>query len=258
MSEVFVLYEGVTEENLLEKLKKKQIIHYDTPVKCKSKGFKREIINILKPLSGESETFDEEGDSIGIVMFHDMDSGKRIDDIRKSTEDAVNEALEIVKRDRLSFSESPKYPNVYFIRNRSPAFDFVLHIAQRNHAKGLPSFENCTTDDYILDLAIRTRTIEGLKEFQEAKKNNSLLTAREIQKKIVKEIPSILEKNGITLKEAKGFVNLYIAVLQIGGEGSLRYRELPGKVVEHAQEEDVREVLESWIAAFHMIERDDS
>lgn len=257
MSKVFVLYEGITEMNLLEKLKKKQFIHYDTPVKCKSKGFKREIIDILKPLSRESETLGE-GDSIGIVMFRDMDSGKAIDDIKRSAENAINEALEMFKRDRLSFSQSPEYPNVYFIRNKRPTFDFILHIAQRNHAEELPRFGNCTTDDYILDLAIRTGTIENLKEFKEAKKNNLHLTAGEIQKKIVKEIPSILGRNGIKLKEAKGFVNLYIAVLQIGGKGSLRYCELPGEVVEHARDKDVRDVLESWITAFQMIRRDDS
>lgn len=251
--EIIVLIEGKTEEETLKALKEKRKIHYEKPERCRPPEFRTKIKNYLEPHLKESPPVE---DSIGIVVIRDCDSGKCPDDYKKSTENAIKESLKDAGiREKVELLQHPEHLNIFFVKKKNLNFTVILHVAQNRSIEGIDTsnFKNSTTDDYILDLAMRIKTIENLDEFIEAKQKNPKLIPEEVQKKIKSEIFGILQKNGIVLKEAKSFVNLYIAVLQIGGEGSLRYRELPGKVIEHAREEDIKEVFDSWIAAFNII-----
>lgn len=246
---ILVMSEGLTEKNALNKLRERKIIEFDDLVLTGSAGtFHKRAVDILYPRF-------ELGSPFNIVIMRDLDSGKTVEKIKESTRNAMRKALEKARIDeKIEFENHQEYSNIFFIEKIRSKFSVVLHIAQIESDRG---FKNCTTDDYILNLAMRTKTIENLKEFGEARKENPQLTPEEVQRKIKEEILPTLEENGIRVREAKGLVNLYIAVLQIGGEGSLRYGELPGEVIERAEEEDIREVFESWIAAFNVIKEVD-
>ena len=247
---ILALFEGITEENTLNGLKNRRFIEFDVleNIKGSSGGFRKAAVHILS-------TYFKLGKPLGVVILRDLDSGKAVEDVRKSTEDAVNEALdnaEVENNIRLEHRDS----NIFFAKNEHPNFMIVLHIAERRCIEGIPTFKNCTTDDYVLDLALRKSTIEDLPEFKKAQEKNPGLTAEVVQRKITSEILEILEQNGLRFEEAKNFVDLYIAVLQLRSKhkkGSISYSGLPGKVIEHARQEDVEEVFESWITAFKMV-----
>ncbi|KYK29650.1 MAG: hypothetical protein AYK19_19385 [Theionarchaea archaeon DG-70-1] len=248
--DVLVLFEGRTEENTLKKLRKRKIIDYDKLEPTEPAEFHQKIKDLLyiRVLINQP---------ICLVVLRDLDAQRKVDNIKKSTEDAVAKALAMAKIERkVELLQHSAHPNVFFFKSYNPDFNIVLHIAQRRPIEGVPAFRNHTTDDYTFDLAMRTETIANLPEFKNAQKRNPTLTPEEIQRKITSEIFGILKENGIAVMEAKQFVNLYIAVLQIGGRGSLRYSELPGKVIEHAKKKDIEEVFESWIAAFNTVKEE--
>jgi hypothetical protein len=251
---IVVLLEGKTEINTLAKLCDKRIIRYDKHVTCGSREFYRNIVQYLQPLVRESDPPIEGETPRTFVILRDLDSGRELQDVKRSTEDAVNEALGRETGERIKLLQHSRFSNIFFVKNRKFNFIIVLHIAQRRCIEGVPTFRNCTTDDYVLDLALRKETIENLPEFKKAQENNPDLNPEDIQNKVKSEIFGILEDNGIEFREAKGVVNLYIAVLQLGGEGSMRYAELPGKMIEHARQEDIEEVFESWVTAFKIAE----
>ena len=245
---ILALFEGKTEENTLNGLKIRKHIEFDflENTKSSSVGFRKAVVNILS-------VYLKKGEPLGVIMLCDLDKGKTVEDVRKSIEDAVNETLDVAKIEK-SIRLVKKESNIFFAENEHPHFAVVLHIAQKRCIEGIPAFKNCTTDGYVLDLALRKKTIENLPEFKKAQEKKPDLKPEDIQNKIKTEILGILKDNGIELREAKGFVNLYIAVLQLGDEGSMPYSGLPGKVIAHARQEDVEEVFESWITAFNMVE----
>ena len=245
---ILALFEGVTEENILNGLKKRKFIEFDVLGNTggSSGRFRKATIDILFP-------YFKIGKPLGVVILRDLDSGKTAEDVRKSTEDALNEALHNAEIET-SIKLVQRDSNIFFAKNEHPKFMIVLHIAQKRCIEGIPAFKNCTTDGYVLDLALRKETIENLPEFKKAQEKKPDLKPEDIQNKIKTEILGILKDNGIELREAKGFVNLYIAVLQLGDEGSMPYSGSPGKVIAHARQEDVEEVFESWITAFNMVE----
>jgi hypothetical protein len=244
---ILALFEGKTEENTLNGLKIRKYIEFDflKNTKGSSVGFRKAVVDILS-------VYLKKGEPLGVVMVCDLDRGKTVEDVRKSIEDAVNETLDVAKIEK-SIRLVHKESNIFFAENVDPTFVVVLHIAQKRCIEGIPPFKNCTTDDYVLDLALRKETIKNLPEFRKAQEKNPDLIPEDIQNKIKSEIFGMLKDNGIELGEAKGFVNLYIAVLQLGGEGSIPYSGLPGKVIAHARQEDVEEVFKSWITAFRMV-----
>ena len=248
---ILALFEGVTEENILNGLKKRKFIEFDVLGNTggSSGRFRKATIDILFP-------YFKIGKPLGVVILRDLDSGKTAEDVRKSTEDALNEALHNAEIET-SIKLVQRDSNIFFAKNEHPKFMIVLHIAQKRCIKGIPTFKNCTTDDYVLDLALRKEAIENLPEFKEAQEKNPGLTAEVVQRKVTSEILNLLEQNGLRFGEAKNFVDLYIAVLQLRSKhrkGSIPYSGLPGKVIAHARQEDVEEVFESWITAFKMVE----
>jgi len=247
--EVVVFLEGDTEKNVIEKLRKKGSITYDDHRKCgSSRNFRTKLINYLEPIVRKSPSLKE---SYTLVVLRDLDSGKSVEDIKKSTEEAIKKAFEKTGIP-VEFIQHQRYSNIFLFNCTDPEIKVVLHVAQPRFIDGLPEFKNCTTDDYVLDLALRPKTIANLPEFISAKKQKKDLTPEKIQKKVKLEIFQILKGNGIELDEAKKFVNIYIASLQLG-EG-MTYTHLPGKVIEHAEKEDIKDVYESWIAAFRFTE----
>ena len=238
--ELIVFLEGKTEINTIETLKSLEIIRFGDYIEYKNSGkFKEKIYKSLDAVAGEP---------INMVVLRDLDSGVSIESVVQSTEDALKKVYTEIP---VKFVKHEKYPNIFFYIHEDAEIKIVLHIAEKCSIDGLPEFKNCTTDDYVLDLALRPETIFNLKEFKEIKKKNSDLTPGEIQNKIISEIPDLLKKNGINLIEAKNFVNLYILVLQLDG-AKMRYAHLPGKVITHAENEDIKEVFESWIVAFNI------
>ena len=247
---VIVFLEGSTEKNVIEKLKERGDITYHKIREYGSaQDLREQLSSHLEPVVNEVSLEKIEVTYRTFVVFRDVDSGKSVEDIKKSTEDAVKKALKKINIP-VNFTQHQKHPNIFFFEYKKPEIKVVLHVAQYPPIDGLPTFKNCTTDDYVLDLALRSKTIANLPEFINAKSQKKNLTPEEIQKKVKIEIFEILKKNGIELDEAKKFVNLYIASLQLGE--SMTYAHLPGKVIAHAENEDIKEVFESWIAAFNI------
>lgn len=238
-SELIVFLKGKTEINIIKTLKSFEFLHFKDCIEYENSGkFKEKIYKSLKPVAGEPIT---------MVILRDLDQVS-IESVVQSTEDALKNVYTEIP---VKFVKHEKYPNIFFYMHEDAEIKIVLHIAEKCSIDGLPEFKNCTTDEYVLDLALRPETIFNLTEFKEIRKENSHLNPEEIQNKIISEIPNILRKNGIDLVEAKDFVNLYILVLQLDG-AKMRYADLPGKVIEHAHDGDIEEVFESWIAAFNI------
>jgi hypothetical protein len=238
--ELVVFLEGKTEIETITKLNNLKIIHFKNYVEYKSsRELNEKLYEYLDPLAGES---------INMIILRDLDAGKSRENLIQGTEDVLKK---VFRKIPVKFVKHNQYPNIYLCIPDNAEIKIVLHIAQRCSIDGLPPFKNCTTDDYVLDLALRTETIVNLKEFKQIQKENPQVTPEEIQRKVISEISDLLGKNGIQLSEAKSFVNMYILVLQLDG-ARMRYADLPGKVIKHAEKEDIKEVFESWIAAFNV------
>jgi hypothetical protein len=238
--ELVVFLEGKTEVNTIETLKSFEIIRFGKYIEYRNSGkLKEKIYRFLAPIAGEP---------INMVVLRDLDSEVSIESVIQSTEDVLKKVYSEIP---VKFVKHEQYPNIFLFIHEDAEIKIVMHIAEKCSIDGLPEFKNCTTDDYVLDLALRPETIFNLKEFNEIKKKNSDLTPEEIQNKIISEVPDLLSKNGINLNEAKNFVNLYILVLQLDG-AKMRYADLPGKVIKYAHDGDIEEVFESWIAAFNI------
>lgn len=76
-----------------------------------------------------------------LVVLRDLDSGKEIQDIKTSTENAVNKALSKGKKgEKIKLLQHSEFLNIFSAKMRKPDFSIVLHIAQRRCIEGIHTF----------------------------------------------------------------------------------------------------------------------
>lgn len=71
------------------------------------------------------------------------------------------------------------------------------------------SFVNATIDDYVLALALEPAIATAIAQNQNLSVNGEALI-----KKVTEDLPALLQRNGISLTEAKDYVRLYAAIVK--------------------------------------------
>ena len=103
----------------------------------------------------------------------------------------------------------------------------------------------------MLNLALRYSTAESF--LQKNRDRKWTISADALINKVRREIPALLQKNGIPpLGEAKDYVRVYAAVLQIDTSPPI----FAEKTITHAQESDIQEVFAPLLAAAQFLSDD--
>jgi hypothetical protein len=255
--EIEVLFEGTTEENVLREFSNEVVVTEKGKPKQITQNGKifnhRLILNNVggkdrmpAALEGALEVFDVlSSDTKRILVLLDLDD-KQLDDHRKSILHTVKKFVADVEFDPLE-----KYENVFVVRSGASNLRIVLHIAHYRcdeHCDTKNKFNIATTDDYVLNLAFRQTTANGL--LDSCRRDGWTITPDKLIDKIKYELPNLLTSNGIPLQpEAKEYVKLYGAVLSL----AISPNRFAAKTLAHAQKEDIREVFASLIAAIEYL-----
>ena len=253
LMEIEVLFEGTTEENVLrafsnevvvttEKGKPKQIKQsgkiFDHRLILTNVGGKDKMTAALESAIEFSKTDPEI--TKRIIVWLDLDD--------KQIVDRCSSIIGVVKKfaNNPEFDPLPKRDNVFALRSGPGNLQLVLHIASHKYQK---SFNIATTDDYVLDLACREATANGL--LGSCRRDDWTITTDKLIGKIKHEIPDLLQRNGLPLlPEAKEYVKLYGAVLSLAVSPNF----FAAKTLKHANEDDIREVFAALIAAIEYLE----
>ena len=70
-----------------------------------------------------------------------------------------------------------------------------------------------------------------------------------VLRKVRQKIPDLLRENGIHLQEAKDYVRIYLTCMRLGMSPAV----FAGKLLEHADEQEVKRVFDSLIAATRFV-----
>jgi hypothetical protein len=238
-----VFVEGNTELKILEKLK----LACPEAVR-RNPGGKEEInkrmIDTLGPRLG--------AEPIRCLVMRDLNSqdGETVDGIRSDVEHALRRLFDErgFASQNVSFTAHDRHDNVFTFQAAAPNIKVALHIAAR---RCLDHFIKSTADDYVLNLALRYGTVESF--LQENRNRNWSIGADGLINEVRREIPSLLQKNGIPqLREAKDYARLYAAVLQMDTSPP-RFAE---RTLASAQESDIQEVFAPLLAVSQFFSED--
>jgi hypothetical protein len=180
--------------------------------------------------------------SVRCLVLRDLDThdGENEQSICQSITDTLRKELEkrSISLRSLNLILHPIYSHIYTLNIVELDFRLAIHIAAYRWNE---NFINSTTDDYLLELALKPNTV--------AKLSTKLgLAPERLSTKITNELPEILQSNGITLREAKNYLQIYAATIQ--------FSSLTGfvsKMIENADEQDIRDVFQSLIVAFEFV-----
>lgn len=249
-------FEGATERAVLETLK---II--PRQLRDKDEGGKSQIndriINTLGPKLG--------GEQVRCLILRDLDS--HVNETPAAIKQSVVDCFKGLFRERgfdgktVALTPHDSFPNVFLFEAVTPDMKAALHIAEYRYAKHL---KNATIDDYILNLALRTETVQQLiknkrdnrrKEFldaavgdDDAAKISQIAAA--VIKKVLEEIPRLLQENNFpALKEAKQYLHIYSAVTQEHVSPAVITKD----IIKNAATTDKEQVLASLFAAIQFI-----
>jgi hypothetical protein len=199
-----------------------------------------------KALEGVLEVFDVSNNTKRILVLLDLD-GKQLDDHSKRI-------LYIIKKfvSDAEFVPLEKHENAFAVQSSASNLRIALHIANYRcdeHCDDKNKFKIATIDDYVLNLAFRETTAQGLLE--SCRRDGWTITPEKLIAKIKRELPRCLTRNGIPLKpEAKEYVKLYGAVLSL----AISPNRFAAKTLAHAKKEDIQKVFASLIAAIKFLE----
>jgi len=248
LTEIEVLFEGTTEENVLNQLRNdvtyggavtRSRICQQT-IKLTSAGgqgnLPRKLQAILKDLPLSPEVTKR------LLVVWDLDNhevsarcGSVIDVVKKVAPGAYLEPL-------------AGFDNVYVLRSGPENLRLGLHVSCHRYDD---SFCKATTDDYVLKLALRESTASKLLEDCKRNKPDWTITSTQLINKITREIPALLKANGIpSLPEAKEFVRFYAAVLSLHTSPAV----FAAKTLHHAEETDIKEIFAPLLAAIQHLE----
>jgi hypothetical protein len=232
---IHVFCEGKTEQRVVEALKLPDVVCRN--VKGKDK-MNREVNSILGPELGKA------GANVRGVILRDLDEGEKEEDIVKSVTGQLQKTLAARGYKVLSIELTPHFAheNVYLLNLAAPNLRLALHIATLRFRE---SFKNATIDDYVLSLALREQTIIKLL----TKKKWTHITPEQIIRKVTTKIPDLLNANGIPLREAKDYVRLYTAIMQMDTLPAY----FPERILPRALQQDKEETFAALFAAFAFV-----
>lgn len=252
-------FEGATERAVLERLK------LITPFKKEiDEGGKDQINDRIKKVLGPKLG----GEAVRCLIMRDLDS--HVEETAQRIKQAVTDCFKSLFTERgfdektVALNPHTQFSNVYLFQATNLDIKVALHIAEYKHSA---NFKNSTIDDYILNLALRTETIQQvIKNKQESRRKEFLdclpavededeatklsQIAQAIIKKVTEEIPLLLQGNNFpALKEAKQYLHFYSAVTQEHVSPAV----LSKAIVKCSSEKDKEEVLASLFAAIEFI-----
>ncbi len=198
---VSAIVEGSTEEKVLEKLK--GFIGFTIEInRSDGKGqMDKTIRGKIGPLINL--------DSVRVLILRDLDlhDNETVNSLVQSTEGILqrifagrNPAI----KPKLEPKGNPN--NVYIWHPKGLDFRVALHVATY---RWNDSFIKATIDDYVLALALEPNIATAIAQSQNLSVNGEALI-----KKVTEELPALLQRNGISLIEAKDYVRLYAAIVK--------------------------------------------
>lgn len=238
-----VFVEGDTEGIILEKLK----LAGSAAVRRKPGGkdhVNKRMIDTLGPSLGV--------EPIRCLVMRNLDShdGETVDGIRGGVEQALRRMFDErgFSSQNVSLIAHDRHDNVCAFQAADPNVKVALHIATY---RCLGHFIKSTVDDYVLNLALRYGTVESF--LRENRSRNWNIGAETLINEVRREIPSLLQKNGIPqLREARDYARLYAAVLQMDTSPPV----FAERTMAHAQESDIQEVFAPLLAAAQFLSDD--
>ena len=176
--------------------------------------------------------------------------GETLDRVRQSVEGAVQDTLRQRGHKETVRLVLYKMPNVFTWEAGDLDIRFALHVATCPEMTDLPQrFIKSTTDDYILSLALKNQTTKNLL----ADAGLDAVDSNEVIRKVQEEIPNLLRRNGIQLREAKDYIRIYLAVMGLGMSPTV----FASKLLSHANRGEVEKVFAALVAALRFITGED-
>lgn len=236
-----VFSEGKTENGIREQLCVRGICPYDLVER--GGGGERDMLRKLDlRLRDWSSLSEEKRDPLRILVLRDWDSGRTLAGLRDSVSSIVRQYCTDA-----ALTQHLSYDNVFTFQSGISGLRLALHIATYRYHE---QFIKSTIDDYVLDLALRTTTVQALLQRY---CQGWIITADQLTKIVRDEIPELLRSNGISsLVEAKNYVRFYAAVLQAHTSPSV-FAQI---TLANAKEDDVRAVFAPLLAAVQSLGED--
>ncbi|WP_017307141.1 hypothetical protein [Spirulina subsalsa] len=250
---ILVFGEGSTEKGVCNVLKKKNIIQFDdyTSAGGNTREINRTVSNIIRPRL-------EGGEFLNCVILYDLDRHKN------KTEGSILQSIFadtgfLKKIDSFEGfdvgsmrEQSSRHSNVHTLSVPEINFKIAIHIANKRYKE---SFEKSAIDDYVLELGLLPKTVINLLNSinppsPQPKKVN--ISSDKIFDKVTQEIPDLLKSNANDIEDltsAKDYVRFYAAVLKLDTSPPI----FAEKVMNNADENDIREVFAALIAAFELV-----
>lgn len=232
--------EGKTEQGIAEKLCSRGICPYKLEERGGG-GEDRMLFNLSVRLKDWFDLALEGREPLRILVLRDLDSHQN-----KTVKGICDGVSERVKRHhpQSEFVRSVEHDNVFKLQSDLSGLHLALHVANDRYSS---EFIKTTIDDYVLKLALCSNTAASLLE--SCKKAGWEITTEELMNKVQSEIPALLKRNRIPLIEAKDCIRLYATVLQAHASPAV----FAGKVLEHAEESDIKETFSSLLAAIQLL-----
>jgi hypothetical protein len=180
----------------------------------------------------------------------DSHDGETVDGIRSGVDQALRRVFDErgFSSQNVSLIAHDRHDNVSAFQAADPNIKVALHIATY---RCLGHFVKSTVDDYVLNLALRYGTVESF--LQENRNRNWNIGVETLINEVRREIPSLLQKNGIPqLREARDYARLYAAVLQMDTSPPV----FAERTMAHAKEGDIQEVFAPLLAAAQFLSDD--
>lgn len=245
-----VFSEGKTEEQITKKLTGRRICLHK--LEERGGGSDRELLRKFKLRLQEWVRL-EPRDPLRVLVMRDFD-----EHLGQTIEGLCDSLLNRVRQHDPSASlvPHPDHDNVFSLQTGLGGLSLALHVATDRY---LADFAKTTIDDYVLRLALLPTTVEIL--LQQAREGGERSNPRRAWsatrdgwiEKVRREVPALLENNGIPrLREAKQYLRFYSVLMQ---EHTSPATFAP-KIVEHAREDDIREVFAALLAAIQLLSDD--
>ncbi|GAB4156017.1 MAG: hypothetical protein Fur0021_23920 [Candidatus Promineifilaceae bacterium] len=178
--------------------------------------------------------------------MRDIDTHETTENIRHSYQQAIQRILQELEEHDLpavEFRTLESHDNVYTLVLGQPNLRLALHLANNRWRE---TFIKTTIDDYVLTLSLHRETAVALIN---DKNGWSKVKPDEIIRKVTDEIPTLLANNNIPLREAKDYVRLYAAVMQLHTSPQV----FAQKVLAHASPASIDKVFASLQAAVNFL-----
>jgi len=238
---IHVFCEGRTEQSVVDALGLQKTVH-PLAIKLHDGGGKRNVNRKIHTILGAE--LGKANAKVRSLILRDLDEGEKQEDIVKSITNQLQKTLAQRGYKGISIELTPDsdHDNVHLLNLTTPNLRVALHIATLRLRE---DFANATIDDYVLRVALEKQTITKLL----AKKGWNRTTPEQIIRKVSTKIPDLLEANGIPLREAKDYVRLYAALMQMHTSPAVFAR----KILANALPEHKEETFASLLAAFRFV-----